>query len=85
MVAMVVSDLYAASLGNVHTLDLTDTNVTDAGGNVHTLNLSRTKVDDVGAAALGKVHSQLYAPQTKILEGRTKDRSCLFEALFSDS
>ena len=44
-------------LGNVHTLNLSCTNVTDisALGNVHTLNLSHTAVTDV--SALGNVHT----------------------------
>jgi hypothetical protein len=34
---------------------------------------------------LSFVHpSQIYAPQTKILEGRTNVSECVFEALFND-
>ncbi len=45
------------SLQNVHTLDLSSTQVTDVSalGNVHTLNLSSTQVTDV--SALGNVHT----------------------------
>jgi hypothetical protein len=31
------------------------------------------------------VRTQVYAPQTKILEGRTKEEIRLFEALFNGS
>jgi hypothetical protein len=30
-------------------------------------------------------NSQLYAPQTKILEGRTNLSECVFETIFNDS
>jgi hypothetical protein len=33
----------------------------------------------------GGTKDEMYAPQTKILEGRTNLSECVFEALFNDS
>jgi hypothetical protein len=40
------------------------------------------KVEQTLQSAFSK---QLYAPQTKILEGRTSISECVFETIFNDS
>jgi Leucine-rich repeat (LRR) protein len=66
-----ITDVDAAALANVHTLNLSFTDVTDVGAaalcNVHTLDLSHTKITDAGAAALGNVHI-LHLSHTKITD-----------------